>query len=81
MKYVKPLLIGMWNAIKVFISFVVFIVPLNFAFDYFEGKDTSVYFTLGFVFNFFTHPLVIGVLTILSLLSCINQFRLVKNAT
>ena len=71
----------MWNAIKVFFFFTVFIVPLNFVFDYFDGKDTSVYFTVSFVFNFITHPLIIGVLTILTLLSCINQLRLVKNAT
>jgi len=78
LKYIKPLLVGIWIAIKVFFYLVIVIVPMVLVADYFGGRDINVYFISDFGLDFLSNPLIVGLISIFILLSCINQIVLFK---
>ena len=81
MKLLKILRKGLFEAAKVFLLFVVVIVPLNIMFNYADDKDIQAYFTLEFVINFTKLPLIWGLFCLMVILSCINQVVLAKRAS
>lgn len=78
MKNLKAIRTGLLTAIIIFLLLVSGVVFLNIISDDIGGKGIQSYFTYEFVINLFSHPAILGVLGVMIILSCLNQWKIVK---
>ncbi|WP_217492886.1 hypothetical protein, partial [Pseudoalteromonas sp. BMB] len=55
------------------------IIPLNMLIDYSEGSGLGNYFSIEFIMNFASHPFTYGTIFVLTIISTLNQYLLVKH--